>query len=169
MAIVVGAPLRGPGKPKIGAVILLTDGGTAIYEKQHLHAGEEAWFDPGAGGGLLDLADLAVAHAICADIAEESHAAAAAVRGAALYAAGVLITPAGYDADAALLQSYAAIHGMAVLLANYHGHSGRWPCAGRSAFWSADGRLLACAPADCDALVIATRDDNGWSATVVPA
>lgn len=166
MTIAVGLPLRTSARPKIAAAVFAPDAPAMVYEKQHLHTGEDDWFDPGAGGGLSEIAGRRIAHAICADISQPSHAAAAAARGADVYAAGVLVTPGGYDEDAALLQGYARNLDMAVLLANYHGRSGPWACAGRSAFWDQQGRLLAQAPVAADALVVATGNVDGWTAAV---
>ena len=87
-----------------------------------------------------------------------------AADGAQVYAAGVLISPAGYGVDSALLQGYAATHSMLVLMANHGGATGGWESAGRSAVWTADGALLAAAPGVGDGLLIARREVHGWSA-----
>ena len=79
----------------------------------------------------------------------------------------MLISEGGYATDSALLQGYAAEHGLVVLMANHGGPSGGWACAGRSAIWGADGQVLAAAPGVGDALVIARRDGGRWTGQAV--
>jgi predicted amidohydrolase len=169
LTTVVGMPIRlSAGAPvMIGALVLGADGSLGVYSKQHLHPGEEVAFAPGHGGSLLDMGTDRVAWAICADFSHASHAAAAAERGATVYAAGVLITDGGYVPDTALLQGYARQHAMTVLMANHGGATGGWESAGRSAIWGPDGSLIAAAPGVGEQLVIARRRDNGWAGQVV--
>ena len=163
---VVGMPIRltPEGPVLIGALVLAADGSLAFYSKQHLHPGEERAFAAGNGGSPLTLDDTQVALAVCADFCHASHPAAAAADGAQVYAAGVLISPAGYGVDSALLQGYAAAHSMLVLMANHGGATGGWESAGRSAIWTAGGALLAAAPGVGDGLLIARRAGQGWNA-----
>ena len=79
----------------------------------------------------------------------------------------VFVTQAGYARDARLLQQYARDHRFVALMANYGGSMGRWDSGGKSAIWSDEGAVLACAPAAGEALVIADRSENGWSGRVV--
>ena len=58
---------------------------------------------------------------------------------------------------------------MVVMLANYAPPVTDWLPAGRSAIWSRDGALLACAPASGEALVVAAKSSGSWDATVVKA
>ncbi|MHA4980303.1 carbon-nitrogen hydrolase family protein [Pseudomonas extremorientalis] len=169
LTAVVGMPIRlAPGAGVlIGALVLGADGSLAVYTKQHLHPGEEAVFAPGQGGAALDIGDERIALAVCADFSRASHPRQAAQVGATVYAAGVLTSEGGYAADSALLQGYAAEHGLVVLVANHGGPSGGYVCAGRSAIWAADGRLLAAASGLGDALVIARRDGAVWAGQVV--
>lgn len=154
--ISAGAPIAAATGLQIGAFSFLPSRGVQSYSKQYLHAGEEVAFTPGNGGEALWLAGQTVCLAICAEITHPQHAQAAADSGAAIYAASCFITPAGYAHDAALLAGYARTHHMVVLMANYGAATGGWPAAGRSAIWAADGTLLACGPAEGEALVVAT-------------
>lgn len=162
---VVGMPIRlsAEGPLLIGALVLAADGSLAVYSKQHLHAGEERVFSPGTGGAHLQFAEDRVALAVCADFSRASHPRAAAQSGAGLYAAGVLISEQGYAADSALLQGYAAEHGMLVLMANHGGPTGGWVSAGRSAIWGPDGRLIVAAAGIGDELLVARRHAGRWS------
>lgn len=169
LTAVVGMPIRLAPEAgvSIGALVLGADGSLAVYTKQHLHPGEEVAFVPGQGGAVLELGGERIALAVCADFSHASHPLAAAEARANVYAAGVLISEGGYATDSALLQGYAAEHGLLVLMANHGGPSGGYVCAGRSAIWADDGRLLAAVPSVGDALVIARRESGQWSGQVV--
>lgn len=161
MTLVVGAPLaNADALPGIGAITFHADGRTSAYRKHFLHAGEERHVKAGSAiSQLHDVRGSKVALAICADTAQQQHAHAAAVAGAALYAAGSLISNGGYDKDSAQLAGYAKLFGMGVLMANHAHASGGYESAGRSAIWARGGRLIVAAPGPGELLVIA--DDNG--------
>lgn len=169
MTVIAGAPLLDAGaeRPCIASFTLLPDGGTRLYRKQYLHAGEDAYARPGAIGAQAQvLHGRRYVDAICADTTHAAHAQAAADAGAALYVAGVLISQAGYAADAALMQGHARRHRMGVLMANHGAPSGGYVTAGRSAFWGPDGALVAQAPGPGECLVIAEQRD-GWHGEVL--
>lgn len=167
MVVVAGAPLASADGLHIGAMIFAPNRGVGAYVKQYLHAGEDIAFRPGPGGDPLAIGDEVLALAICADATHPKHASEAVRRGATVYAASCLITEGGYAADTALLQQYATNHRILVLMANYGGPTGGWVSAGRSAIWSNNGDLLACAPATGEALVIAERRHDRWLGAVV--
>lgn len=161
------APLREMAQALRLTAVVGADGSLAVYTKQHLHPGEEVAFVPGQGGAVLEWGGELIALAVCADFSHASHALSAVETGANVYAAGVLISEGGYATDSALLQGYAAEHGLLVLMANHGGPSGGYVCAGRSTIWADDGRLLAAAPGVGDALVIARRESGQWSGQVM--
>lgn len=169
LTVVVGMPIRmaPDAGVMIGALVLGADGSRAVYTKQHLHPGEEVAFVPGQGGVALAFGDDRIALSVCADFTHASHARAAAEAGANVYAASVLISEGGYAKDCAQLQTYAAEYRLLVLMANHGGPSGGWDCAGRSAIWSADGRLLAAVPGVGEALLVARRNNDVWAGHVV--
>jgi predicted amidohydrolase len=166
ISVVAGAPSAAAGGLVIAAFTFHPDGGLSIYEKQHLHEGEEVAFCPGTGGTPFPAAGETIGIAVCADITHPEHARAAAEAGSTVYAASCFITEAGYQADAALLRRYAVDHEMAVLLSNYGAPLGGWSSAGRSALWSEEGALLAEAPPAGEALVFGKRTATGWEAEV---
>ena len=167
MAVVAGAPMASNGRCRLAALTFLPDGSVSTYSKQHLHPGEEVFFEAGTGGELLSVGGEVVALAICADASHPKHAANAASRGASVYAAGVVITDKGYPADAALFERYAGDHGMTCLMANYAGQTGGWYAAGKSAIWCAGGRRVVAAEGTEEALVVATRENGEWRGAVV--
>jgi predicted amidohydrolase len=166
---VVGMPIRlsDDSPVLIGALVFGADGSLEVYSKQHLHPGEEVAFAPGTGGSMLTIGTDTVALAVCADFSHARHAASAAEQGAALYAAGVLITENGYAPDTALLQGYANTHSMTVLMANHGGATGGWESAGRSAIWASDGSLIAAAPGTGNVMVVARREAGEWRGHIV--
>lgn len=171
MCLVAGGPapaVVGGALPAIGAWVLGADGTAALYRKRHLHASEEGFASAGVEDAQVRLlAGEPMGMAICADITHAEHAGAAAKAGATLYAAGALVSRAGYGPESQMLQGYARDHGMGVLLANYSGPSGGYVSAGGSAFWEAGGRCVAVADGDAPCLVWAARGDSGWSGGVV--
>ena len=171
LAIVVGGPaasVQAGALPAIGAWVLAPDGSVALYRKRHLHTSEERFASAGTDDAQVHLlAGEPTGMAVCADITHPEHARAAHGAGAALYAAGALISHQGYGPESALLQGYARDHAMAVLLANYSGPSGGYVSAGRSAVWEPGGRCVVAAEGDAPCIVWAARGDSGWSGGVV--
>ena len=165
MTIVVGAGLASAqGGAHIAAFTLSADGSSAVYCKQHLHPGEERYCVPGnAPSAIAHCQGVPYALAICADTAQPQHASAAAVAGASLYLAGVLVSQAGYATDAGHLQNYATRLNLGVLMANHGAPSGGYVSAGRSAFWENGGRQVVAAPGSGSYLVIANRQSGVWS------
>jgi predicted amidohydrolase len=169
MTIVAGGPVVVADGVAIGAFVFSPDAPPAVHTKQHLHPGEDVAFVPGSGGPTLAVADSVVGLAICADFTHPEHAAAAAASGATVYAAGALISEAGYGVDSASLRQAARVHGMLVLMANYGEPTGGWLSAGRSAIWRPDGTLLVEGPSRGEAVVLAHRDGGDWEGAVVGA
>lgn len=159
MIIVVGAPYLSPVGLNIAA-FALQPGSARVYTKHYLHSGEEAYFKPGTQGLQIDLGGERVSLAICADTTHPSHAEAAARAGATVYAAGVLITPTGIEADSAQLRGYAKTHGMVALMSNYAAPTGGFASAGRSAVWDERGETVIEALGLGEALLIAYRDGD---------
>ena len=159
IAVTVGAPLaNGTPLPAIGAITFLPDGSSTEYRKQHLHPGEDCYASPGpAGSRIHTLHGQSLAQAICADTSHAQHPTQAAAAGATLYLAGVLVSEAGYAADAGAMQHYARTLAMGVLMANHGGPSGGYVSAGKSAFWAPGGELVAAAPGAGAWLVVASR------------
>lgn len=139
-------------KPCISGILSFPDGNTRLYHKQNLHPGEERYVRAGEQDCIFDYHGVRIALAICADIAQPAHGAAARKAGADLYLASVLISAAGLAADSALLQSQAGEHGMVVLMANHCGWTGGWQGAGSSGGWVGEDALAELLSADQPAL-----------------
>lgn len=167
LILVAGAPIAAADGLCIGALVFHPDGETTTYLKQYPTVTEQRTFTAGPSGVTIALEDDIVGLAICADVGHVEHARDAAKRGATIYAAGSLISKDGYAAEATLLQRYAVEHTMLTLIANYGAPTAGYASAGRSAVWSDTGELLATAPAEGEALVIAQRARGRWAATAV--
>ena len=154
MIIVVGAPLYSPTGLHIASCALLPDGSSVWYTKHHLHQGEERFFQAGQRNPSLSSFGHQFSFAICADITHPTHPQLAAQAGAQCYLASVFLTPKGYSADIALLESYARQYQMTIVMANYGGPSGGFSSAGKSVIWSKTGTLLAMGKASGEDLVI---------------
>jgi len=165
----VGAPIETSGLPKIGLFVISPSGSVEIYEKIHLHAGEEKYFDRGSQHHFVNINDQKIANAICADTNNPQHANTCSELGSSIYIAGVFITEGGYLSDTAVMADYAKKYNILVAMANYHSHlsqtsTGMIPI-GKSAIWSQDG-LLASAPETQSAIVVAERLNEQWHAQV---
>lgn len=167
MTIIAGAPTdSGLEKPHLGALIFSPEN-PSVYAKIHLHGDEVNYFSPGDAACVLDIKGTAVGVAICADITHPMHAKNAAGLGAAVYAAGVLLTEQAHGPDTAMMQTYASDHNMLTVLANHGRPTGGWISAGKSAIWDEQGRCIAQADGTEDALVLATRGTNDWQGRIV--
>jgi predicted amidohydrolase len=153
IVVVAGAPVASPNGLCIGAIVYHADGCATTHSKQYPTATEQTTFVPGPGGATLALGGELVGLAICADVTHAEHARDAASRGATVYAAGALFSVEDYATDAAHLQRRAP--------------AGGYLSAGQSAAWSTSGELLASAPPDGEALVLAERTHAGWTAKMV--
>ncbi|GMQ48839.1 carbon-nitrogen hydrolase family protein [Vibrio sp. 10N] len=157
--IIVGCPLQVQGeKPAIGAAYLSKHGHVLHYHKQYLHQGESEWCCSGDNDFMFEIKGIKIALAICADFCHAQHATDAMNLGAQLYLVSALISPAGYEGDASILSDIAKSHQVPVVLSNHAGETGGWQCAGKSAFWNAQGVQVTAADSDRQGLLIVRFD-----------
>ncbi|MEE4754870.1 carbon-nitrogen hydrolase family protein [Pseudomonas alliivorans] len=168
LATTVGIPLKGPNDTvHIGALTFTAEGKVIAYAKQYLHPGEDAVFSAGSTDGFLPLGQQLIGLCVCADFSHPEHVHRMAAGKAWVYAASVLISPGGYENDAALLQGHARRHGLPVLMANHGGPTGGWESAGRSGLWDEQGRWTGGLEGAGNGLVIATCQPHGWQVQTV--
>lgn len=164
----VGVPLKSAeGRVYIGALTFTAQGEIIAYAKQYLHPGEDKVFTAGSGDCLVPLGNRQLGMCVCADFSHPEHVQRMAEAGVWVYAASVLISPGGYENDAALLEGHARRHGLPVLMANHGGPTGGWDSAGRSGLWDASGRWVGGMQGPGDGLVIATCHAEGWQVRVI--
>lgn len=165
MCISVGMPLNLNGFVHIAAVIFVPDGRDEIYAKMNLHGEENAYFTRGEDTCVVTCAGQRVFNAICADTCEHEHYALCGEAGASVYAAGVLVSKAGYTADARIWAEQSKHQSILLAVANYTGRTGGYDAVGRSAIWY-NGQLLAEADESAEALVMASVTHGKWSGYV---
>jgi predicted amidohydrolase len=162
LIVVAGAPFRLEENLFIGAFIISPDNSVSIYAKHHVHSSEEKVFQSGYFNPGIHLGQEKASLAVCADLAHPIHAERASQSGSTMYLASVFITPEGYPKDARMLQKYARIHKMVVLMSNYGGESGGLSSAGKSTIWSDEGKKVASMAGMGEGLVIAKKENGVW-------
>lgn len=165
MAIVVGLPLRNGDETLLSALAFLADGTRLAYGKRNLYGSEKQYFAAGDSVPLFGYPQHYIALAVCADIGVEAYARDAALSGAHLYAAGVVVSESGYDKDCALLAGWSKTYRLPSLMANHASPTGGYLCAGKSAFWNEQGHRVI-QGGEGEQLVIARRDGNDWQGEV---
>ncbi|WP_226646217.1 carbon-nitrogen hydrolase family protein [Microbulbifer variabilis] len=166
MYIVVGAPLKSDGLPKISAIVLSPDGNISSYSKINLHPGEEEYFQGGRDLKVVEICNHKIGIAVCADINNPMHIKEYAKLGVSVYVAGVLISEHGYTAETKKLADYAKRHNMLVSMANHNQLTGGWQPSGKSAAWCGKGGS-AIAGIDKSSLVVSKFVKNQWVSKVV--
>lgn len=169
MVIVVGLPLlASSGLPHIASLVFFPDGARAVYGKAFLHAGEEAFAAPSNSPPLMiGVKGFSCALAICAETAYPSHLQSVA-GDCDLYLASMLVSEFGLQIDAENLRASALRHHVGVLMANHGGRSGRFESAGRSSFWSGDGRLIEQVPGVGNYLLVMSYASGEWKGSYMP-
>ncbi len=148
LVLVLAHPVARAHGDVLSMLVLRPDGTiTAPYDKQHLDADERAWFVPGERSVLLDVDGLRVAPAICSDVGEPGHAAAAAAAGAEAYAVSAAWFAGSEERRDETLRRRSVDHGLPVVHAGATGPSdgprGPRRTVGGSAVLAADGTVLA--------------------------
>jgi predicted amidohydrolase len=154
LVVIAGAPLPVPGGATIGALIFM-NGRMDIYTKTILHPGEERHFQTGSGGKIIEIAGRRVALAICAESNHDGHAKTAFDNAIDLYAVSGLVSVQALRSDHTRFQTLACRHHYAVAFANHGRSTGGYETAGRSSIFHSDGKLVAFAPAQGTALIVA--------------
>ncbi len=160
IAIVVGFPERDGGEVYNSAMIVGEDGEiAALYRKIHLFGDEEArQFRPGAGLQVAHLPIGRVGLAICYDIEFPEVARTLARAGAELIVVPTANMMPFVEVPTTLVRARALENGVAVAYANHCGREGELVYAGLSAIVGADGRDLARAGTDNEALMTVSLD-----------
>lgn len=168
IVIAAGAPTPAdPPKPRISLVILSPAAPRRVYSKQYLHEDEEPFFTPGERStGILGDAPR-IGLAICYELSVPAHAEASLAAGAEIYLASVAKTAAGVVQASERLAEISRRSGIPSLMVNCVGPSGDGDCAGATAAWSRDGRLLDRLDGSGEGLLVV--DAAGASAVPVPA
>ncbi|MDY4373491.1 carbon-nitrogen hydrolase family protein [Pectobacterium carotovorum] len=154
ISIAVGYPVKFSDGIKITMIIFQPEKETLFYSKQLLHPDEMPFFKQGKQQTTLSVEGKVVVPAICYESLQPAHALEAAKLGADLYAASVAKSANGVVQAYAHYPVIARKHGMFVLVANAVGKADNFICAGQSAIWDREGKLLIQANATQEALLI---------------
>jgi predicted amidohydrolase len=161
MGISIGLPLKTDDNVRLSALTFLPDGTRIAYSKRNLFGPEKAIFTAGDTVPMFGYQHHQVALAICADISVEAYARDASRRGANLYATSVLVSEQGYETDCGYLARWSRDYQMAIIMANHAWPTGGYQCAGKSAFWDHNGRLII-RGGEGEQLIVAQRNGNHW-------
>jgi 5-aminopentanamidase len=147
LTAILGAPWRaaaaddGDARPLLAAPILHPDGSLHVSAKWHLHGRERDVFRAAPPAPPFELRGWRVSVAICFDVANPPHAAAAAAAGADLYIGSALYDASEVRRSDLHFGARAMDHRMFSALANYAGTSGGLVSCGRSGVWRPSGEL----------------------------
>ncbi|MBK8989609.1 MAG: carbon-nitrogen hydrolase family protein [Chloroflexi bacterium] len=162
LTIGVGAPTCHPAGVCISLIIFRPDKSRHVYSKQHLHPDEEAFFVSGGSSRNLIGEGDNVALAICYELSVPEHAAQAFAHGAAVYIASVAKYAHGVDMAAQRLVEIAHSYAMTVVMANAVGPADGGECAGQTAVWNTQGRLVAQLDNAHEGLILYDTDRQKW-------
>ncbi|GAB4098801.1 carbon-nitrogen hydrolase family protein [Sinomonas halotolerans] len=141
---VVGAAAREPdGTPRLASVLVRPGAAPLIAGKMHLHGAEQGLFEPASQPTVVDIDGWSVALAVCFDLAQPSHAAAAARAGADLYAASAVYVEGEERRLDLHLGARAMDSRFFALLANAGGVTAAGTSCGGSGVWGPDGHRIA--------------------------
>lgn len=142
VTIGVGMPLKSPNGIIIGMIIFQPEAERLVYGKKYLHADEEPFFVSGSHLPELlgDQKDIALA--ICYELSVPAHSQRAYQAGASIYIASVAKFESGVEKAIKQLSDIAKKYSMTVLMANAVGEADGDICAGQSAVWNGQGKLI---------------------------
>ena len=160
VSIAVGAPTRGEQRPRISTLLFRPGARAWIYSKQHLHADELPYFEPGPAADGLMHDEPKIALAICYELSIAEHAEKACGSGATVYVASVAKTMRGVEDARRRLAEIARENSLMPVLSNSLGMQGGEDCVGRSAAWDRDGVLLAELDAHREGVIVVDSETN---------
>ena len=168
--IIAGCPIQSAeDRPYIGAFIFRHRRNIELYRKRFVHSDEQPYFMSGADSVVCESHGQKIGVAICADISNEQHPLDVSKEDAAIYAAGVAMTPEDISKASARMSMYAARFGFLSVMANYASDTGGYSMAGGSGAWDESGALVAQAEPCGECVVLAKATPNGWQGRIVDA
>ena len=140
--ICVGAPTQNQPRPCISLIIIRPYQARQIYSKQYLHPHEKPFFVNGQQSVGLMGDKNKVALAICYEISVPEHAENASKNRASIYIASVAKFVNGIEKAHRRLSDIANQFCLTVFMANCVRLADGAECAGQSAVWNSNGRLI---------------------------
>lgn len=142
ITIGVGVPMKAKKGINISMVIFQPNQPIQVYSKGYLHSDEAPYFQAGDNSFSLKIDHHKIALAICYEISIPAHSENAFKCGAEIYIASVAKFKLGINKAKEELASIANQYSMNVLMANCTGISDGANCAGRTAAWNKEGRMI---------------------------
>jgi predicted amidohydrolase len=168
IVIIAGAPIQVESELFIGEFVISPDNSVAVYTKQFLHEGEDAFFQSSFDyNPMITIEDQKISFAICADIDNPLHPENASKKETDIYIASIFFSPNGIPNAYRDLQSYAQKYKMNVLMSNFSGESWGYPSGGKSAFWNNKGELVAQMNDSDSGLLLVENQNANWASRVV--
>ncbi|MFC0846379.1 carbon-nitrogen hydrolase family protein [Streptomyces noboritoensis] len=162
---IVGAAVYDSADLFVSALVVDGGGVRARYDKQTLFKAERAVYRPGSVGLSLDVDGWRLGIGVCYDSGFPEHARAAALDGCHAYVVGALFgVGGGYHESRVWFPARALDNTVYAVLANHVGRTGEWETCGSSAVWGPDGRVVAEAGSDGEAVVFADLDPDALRA-----
>lgn len=166
IVVVVGAAVRHPGGRITCSILVVDETVTVAYDKQHLWGPDEnELFTPGGTGTTLTVGGWRLGLGVCYDGCFPEHGRAAALDGAHGY-----LAPSGYLEGSQhrrdlYYRARALDNTMYVVFSNSVGGPAPWRFNGGAAIHDPQGRVLAQAPDEGEAIVVSTLDPDALEQT----
>ena len=157
----VGLPTKHPTGICISLTIFQPKEEPLLYSKKYLHADELPFFVSGDNFPVMTMGTTPIAFAICYEISIEEHVRCAVDGGAQVYIASVAKFESGVQKAKHRLATIAKTHGLLTLMANSIGPADGQECAGQSAVWNNEGRLLGQLDTSREGMLIVDTESEG--------
>lgn len=162
--IITGAPININEQLYIGSFIINPDGSTQIYTKQHLHKGEELFFNSSMNHNpIVKIKNVKISLAICADINNEKHPCQAQRNNCSIYLPSIFYSENGIEQGHKQLKKYAKKYSLNILMSNYSGELWGIKAGGKSTFWNSKGEVLKTLATNQTGLLIIQKKNDNWS------
>ncbi len=142
VTIGIGVPIKNTMGITISMVLFQTGQARQTYSKKYLHTSEDIYFTPGENDKVVIRSQPNTALAICYELSVPEHSANAAKTGTDIYIASVVEDMKGVEKAHKNLSAIGSKYSMIVLMSNCVGQTGAYNCAGGSAIWNKEGKLL---------------------------
>lgn len=154
LSIAAGLPLQTTNGLCIATLCFHPGGFREVYTKQSLHPDEKAFFVEHSSHNGLFFDKERFALAICYEISRPEHIQKAMKHAPLMYVASVAKTAKGVEQASERLSEIAEKHSLYTMMSNSVGMCEDGLCAGGSAIWDREGKLLAALNAEAEGCLL---------------